>query len=111
MPRHGDTRSPSPVGSSYSSKRNRRDDDRYDRLRRDDGRTHRRRSRTRSPDVSYLSYCLRKTMLILCCREDTEIATLAPIETVHEIAERMTTIVQVEGIGQEKDVDLGIGIS
>ena len=53
MARHGDTRSPSPVGSSYSSKRNRRDDDRYDRSRRDDGRSHRNRSRSRSPDVFY----------------------------------------------------------
>ncbi len=53
MARHGDTRSPSPVGSSYSSpKRSHRDDDRYERSRRDDARNHRRRSRTRSPDVS-----------------------------------------------------------
>ena len=51
MARHRDTRSPSPVGSSYSSKRNRRDEDRYDRSRRDDGRGYRNRSRTRSPDV------------------------------------------------------------
>ncbi|KAL8761150.1 MAG: hypothetical protein Q9184_002704 [Pyrenodesmia sp. 2 TL-2023] len=52
MARHGNTRSPSPVGSSYSSsKRPRRDDDRYDKSRRDDGRGHRRRSRSRSPDV------------------------------------------------------------
>ena len=56
MARHGDTRSPSPVGSSYSasaSKRHHRDDDRYERSRRDDGRGHRHRSRTRSPDVRY----------------------------------------------------------
>jgi ATP-dependent RNA helicase DDX46/PRP5 len=54
MARHGDTRSPSPVGSSYSSsKRSRRDEDRYERSRRDDDRIHRRkRSRSRSPEVS-----------------------------------------------------------
>ena len=53
MPRHGDVRSPSPVGSSHSSsKRHHRDDDRYERSRRDDGRSHRHRSRSRSPDVS-----------------------------------------------------------
>lgn len=54
MARHGDTRSPSPVGSSYSSsKRSRRDDDRYERSRRDDDRVHRRKhSRSRSPEVS-----------------------------------------------------------
>ncbi|RVX67875.1 Pre-mRNA-processing ATP-dependent RNA helicase PRP5 [Exophiala mesophila] len=52
MARHGDTRSPSPVGSQYSSsKRNRRDDDRHERSRRDDDRSHRRRySRSRSPE-------------------------------------------------------------
>ncbi|KIV79327.1 hypothetical protein PV11_06893 [Exophiala sideris] len=52
MARHGDTRSPSPVGSSYSSsKRSRREEDRYERSRRDDDRGHRRRhSRSRSPD-------------------------------------------------------------
>ncbi|KAL6251147.1 pre-mRNA processing RNA-helicase [Rhinocladiella similis] len=52
MARHGDTRSPSPAGSSYStSKRSRRDEDRYDRSRRDDDRSHRRKhSRSRSPD-------------------------------------------------------------
>ncbi|KIW38144.1 uncharacterized protein PV06_10104 [Exophiala oligosperma] len=45
MARHGDTRSPSPAGSSYSSsKRSRRDEDRYDR-------NHRRKhSRSRSPE-------------------------------------------------------------
>ena len=49
MARHGDTRSPSPVGSTYSSsRRSRRDDDRSER-RRDDGRGHR---RSRSPEVS-----------------------------------------------------------
>ncbi|KIW12977.1 hypothetical protein PV08_08164 [Exophiala spinifera] len=53
MARHGDTRSPSPAGSSYSSsKRSRRDEDRHDRSRRDDDRSHRRKhSRSRSPDV------------------------------------------------------------
>ncbi|KAJ5946602.1 Pre-mRNA-processing ATP-dependent RNA helicase prp5 [Penicillium verhagenii] len=48
MARHGDTRSPSPVGSTQSSsKRSRRDDDRYDRNRRDEGRSYR---RSRSPE-------------------------------------------------------------
>ena len=51
MPRHGDTRSPSPVGSSYSSKRSHRDDDRYQRSKRDDGRSHRYKTRSRSPEV------------------------------------------------------------
>lgn len=51
MARRGDTRSPSPVGSSYSSsKRSRRDEDRFDRDGRDEGRSHR---RSRSPDVSF----------------------------------------------------------
>ncbi|KAF7590941.1 pre-mRNA processing RNA-helicase [Aspergillus hancockii] len=51
MARHGDTRSPSPVGSTYSSsRRNRRDDDRYERSRRDDGRSYR---RSRSPEKRY----------------------------------------------------------
>ncbi|KAL4868349.1 hypothetical protein BDV12DRAFT_169829 [Aspergillus spectabilis] len=50
MARHGDTRSPSPVGSTYSSsRRNRRDDDRYER-KRDDGRSDR---RSRSPERRY----------------------------------------------------------
>jgi ATP-dependent RNA helicase DDX46/PRP5 len=53
MARHGDTRSPSPVGSTYSSSRRRRDDDRYDRSRRDDGRGYR---RSRSPEVR-LTHC------------------------------------------------------
>ncbi|KAM0803895.1 hypothetical protein BDR22DRAFT_886195 [Usnea florida] len=54
MARHGDIRSPSPVGSSYSaSKRHHRDEDRYERIRREDGRSHRHRSRTRSPDKRY----------------------------------------------------------
>ncbi|KAJ9653426.1 pre-mRNA processing RNA-helicase [Neophaeococcomyces mojaviensis] len=53
MARYGDTRSPSPVGSTYSSsKRSRREDDRHERSRRDDDRHHhrRRRSRSRSPE-------------------------------------------------------------
>ncbi|KAJ5777449.1 Pre-mRNA-processing ATP-dependent RNA helicase prp5 [Penicillium odoratum] len=49
MARHGDTRSPSPVGSTHSSKRSRRDDDRYDRSRRDEGRSYR---RSRSPEIT-----------------------------------------------------------
>jgi ATP-dependent RNA helicase DDX46/PRP5 len=53
MARHGDTRSPSPVGSTYSASRRRRDDDRYDRSRRDDGRGYR---RSRSPEVC-LPHC------------------------------------------------------
>src|ERR1700722_13723797 len=54
MARHGDARSPSPAGSSYSSsKRSRRDGDpRHERSRQDDSRSHRRRSWSRSPDVS-----------------------------------------------------------
>jgi len=53
MARYGDTRSPSPVGSTYSSsKRIRKEDDRHERSRRDDDRHHRRkRSRSRSPEV------------------------------------------------------------
>ncbi|GAB1205532.1 pre-mRNA processing RNA-helicase [Aspergillus pseudonomiae] len=51
MARHGDTRSPSPVGSTYSSsRRSRRDDDRYERSRRDDGRSYR---RSRSPEKRF----------------------------------------------------------
>lgn len=54
MARRGDTRSPSPVGSTYSSsKRSRRDEDRYDRDGRDEGRPHR---RSRSPDVSLFQH-------------------------------------------------------
>ncbi|RDW76372.1 DEAD/DEAH box RNA helicase [Aspergillus mulundensis] len=50
MARHGDTRSPSPVGSTYSSsRRSRRDDDRYE-WKRDDGRSYR---RSRSPERRY----------------------------------------------------------
>jgi ATP-dependent RNA helicase DDX46/PRP5 len=50
-----DTRSPSPVGSSYSSsRRHRRDDDRHAKDRRDDGRGQRdRRSRSRSAEVRF----------------------------------------------------------
>ncbi|KAJ5995435.1 Pre-mRNA-processing ATP-dependent RNA helicase prp5 [Penicillium waksmanii] len=51
MARHGDTRSPSPVGSTYSSSRRpRREDDRFERNRRDDGRGYR---RSRSPEVCH----------------------------------------------------------
>lgn len=51
MARHGDTRSPSPVGSTYSSsRRSRRDEDRYEKSRRDDGRRYR---RSRSPERRY----------------------------------------------------------
>ncbi|EEA20595.1 DEAD/DEAH box RNA helicase [Talaromyces marneffei ATCC 18224] len=58
MARRGDTRSPSPVGSTYSSsKRSRRDEDRFDRDGRDEGRPHR---RSRSPDVSF-QQCRRST--------------------------------------------------
>ncbi|KAL4879511.1 hypothetical protein BJY04DRAFT_93609 [Aspergillus karnatakaensis] len=50
MARHGDTRSPSPVGSTYSSsRRSRRDDERHER-KRDDGRAYR---RSRSPERRY----------------------------------------------------------
>lgn len=53
MARPRDSRSPSPAGSHYNSRRHRKDDDRRDaRDRRDDGRDSRRRSRSRSPDVS-----------------------------------------------------------
>ncbi|KAG5294832.1 pre-mRNA-processing ATP-dependent RNA helicase PRP5 [Histoplasma ohiense] len=45
-----DTRSPSPVGSTHSFKRSRRDEDRNDRSRRDDVRGHR---RSRSPERRY----------------------------------------------------------
>ncbi|KAF4445415.1 Pre-mRNA-processing ATP-dependent RNA helicase PRP5 [Fusarium austroafricanum] len=50
MARPRDSRSPSPAGSTHSSRRH-RNDDRRDRDRRNDGRDHRRRSRSRSPDV------------------------------------------------------------
>ncbi len=53
MNRYRDSRSPSPAGSGHSSKRLRRDDDgRLDRDRRDNSRIQRRRSRSRSIDVS-----------------------------------------------------------
>ncbi|CAL5870887.1 uncharacterized protein PFLUO_LOCUS5128 [Penicillium psychrofluorescens] len=51
MARHGDSRSPSPVGSTNSSsRRSRREDDRHERSRRDDGRSYR---RSRSPERRY----------------------------------------------------------
>ncbi|KAF5661005.1 pre-mRNA-processing ATP-dependent RNA helicase PRP5 [Fusarium heterosporum] len=50
MARPRDSRSPSPAGSTHSSRRP-RNDDRRNRDRRNDGRDHRRRSRSRSPDV------------------------------------------------------------
>lgn len=51
MARHRDTRSPSPVGSSYSSsKRSRNVDDKRDKSRRDDG-NRSKRTRSRSPEV------------------------------------------------------------
>ncbi|KAH0491361.1 hypothetical protein TgHK011_002796 [Trichoderma gracile] len=54
MARPRDSRSPSPAGSHYNSRRHRKDDDRRDaRDRRDDGRDARRRSRSRSPDYRY----------------------------------------------------------
>ncbi len=66
MARHGDTRSPSPVGSSYSaSKKHHRDEDRYERSRREDGRVHRHRSRTRSPDVGCTAYSYATSNLFL----------------------------------------------
>ncbi|PTD13162.1 Pre-mRNA-processing ATP-dependent RNA helicase PRP5 [Fusarium culmorum] len=49
MARPRDSRSPSPAGSTHSSRRF-RNDDRRDRDRRNDGRDHRRRTRSRSPD-------------------------------------------------------------
>ncbi|TFA98590.1 Pre-mRNA-processing ATP-dependent RNA helicase PRP5 [Trichoderma ghanense] len=54
MARPRDSRSPSPAGSHFNSRRHRKDDDRRDaRDRRDDGRDARRRSRSRSPDVRF----------------------------------------------------------
>ncbi|KAJ4272039.1 pre-mRNA processing RNA-helicase [Fusarium torreyae] len=50
MARPRDSRSPSPAGSTHSSRRHRKDDDRRDRDRRNDGRDYRRRSRSRSLD-------------------------------------------------------------
>lgn len=51
MARPRDSRSPSPAGSPYNSRRHHKGDDRRDRERRDDGKDARRRSRSRSPDV------------------------------------------------------------
>lgn len=60
MARHRDSRSPSPVGSfPSSSRRSRRDDDRYERSRRDDGRSYYRRSR--SPEVRSHETAVRQT--------------------------------------------------
>ncbi|KAM0260510.1 hypothetical protein ACHAQJ_002743 [Trichoderma viride] len=54
MARPRDSRSPSPAGSHFNSRRHRKDDDRRDaRDRRDDPRDTRRRSRSRSPDVRF----------------------------------------------------------
>ncbi|KAH0526435.1 hypothetical protein TsFJ059_009755 [Trichoderma semiorbis] len=54
MARPRDSRSPSPAGSHFNSRRHRKDDDRRDaRDRRDDGRDTRRRSSSRSPDYRY----------------------------------------------------------
>jgi ATP-dependent RNA helicase DDX46/PRP5 len=53
MARPRDSRSPSPAGSHHSSRRPRKEDERRDRDRRDDGRDYRRRSRSRSPDYRY----------------------------------------------------------
>ncbi|KAL7815346.1 hypothetical protein V8C44DRAFT_324232 [Trichoderma aethiopicum] len=54
MARPRDSRSPSPAGSHFNSRRHRKDDDRRDaRDRRGDGRDARRRSRSRSPDYRY----------------------------------------------------------
>jgi ATP-dependent RNA helicase DDX46/PRP5 len=57
-----DTRSPSPAGSAFSSsRRHRRDDDRYSKDRRDDGRGYRdRRSRSRSAEVRIPNRTLRE---------------------------------------------------
>ncbi|KAK7427705.1 pre-mRNA processing RNA-helicase [Neonectria magnoliae] len=51
MARPRDSRSPSHAGSPNSSRRPRKDDDRRERDRRDDGRDHPRGARSRSPDV------------------------------------------------------------
>ncbi|KAF4949840.1 hypothetical protein FSARC_13378 [Fusarium sarcochroum] len=56
MARPRDSRSPSPAGSTHSSRRHRKDDDRRDRDRRNDGRDYRRRSRSRSLDVRRQHY-------------------------------------------------------
>ncbi|KAF7540918.1 hypothetical protein G7Z17_g12087 [Cylindrodendrum hubeiense] len=51
MARPRDSRSPSPAGSPNSSRRPRKDDDRRDKDRRDDGKDHPRGTRSRSPDI------------------------------------------------------------
>ena len=107
MARHGDTRSPSPVGSSYSSsKRGRRDDDRYDKSRRDDGRSHRHRTRSRSPDVCerrLLSYMYHANQLANSV--GTETVTLATTETARGTGGRMIVIARTEGIDLERGGD------
>lgn len=111
MARHGDTRSPSPVGSSYSaSKRHHRDEDRYERTRRDDGRGHRRRSRTRSPDVGYTTYSFAKSNLCLF-RNGIGIGTLVITEIDRGIDIEMTMgIARAVGKSPETDENLGIEI-
>ncbi len=109
MARHGNTRSPSPVGSSYSSKRSRRDDDRYEKSRRDDGRSYKRRSRTRSPDVSDPYIQLEGMKLTdLTCRGDIEIETRVRTVTVQEIDMRWTPIAQAIETALERGEDQGI---
>ena len=106
MARHGDTRSPSPVGSSYSSsKRNRRDDDRYERSRREDGRNHRRRSRTRSPDVGSILHHLGKMHANGKSRDGIAIVMLDHIAIARGKGEKKMYIVRLEGIGPGTDVD------
>lgn len=106
MARHGDTRSPSPVGSSYSSsKRNRRDDDRYERSRREDGRNHRRRSRTRSPDVGPILYHLTKVHANRKYRDGFAIVMLDHIAIARGKGEKKMHIAQPDGIGPERDAD------
>jgi hypothetical protein len=63
MARHRDSRSPSPVGSSYSgSKRSRRDDESY-----------RRKCRSRSPAVSFMNYFFQVFgIYTIHYRDDTE---------------------------------------
>jgi ATP-dependent RNA helicase DDX46/PRP5 len=72
MARHRESRSPSPTGSQHSSKRLKRDDDvrrDRDRDRREDPRGPRRRSRSRSMDVSFVinnqlrSSCTNESLL------------------------------------------------
>lgn len=67
MARHRDTRSPSPVGSSYSSsKRSRKDEDRP----RDERRGHR---RSRSPEVRLLSFLTFKAVYSLSAYRDAAV--------------------------------------